>query len=228
MKYTMDDFIKNRIAVKVNPGNINLFLDMCEKSGLLWGDGKKATEHVPDHASYIFYDFPGKAKSLAYARDDIGEFALEIEKFKKIDFADIAHINRYQIIIDCAGDTTTARMVINGKEVKTAQAKRNPADKFNWKLAADLAFGRLLGEKKAVEPKKKPGVFKVGDRVVCIEAECGNVHIIKKHGRVIFDDKSDNLNLLVEFDVPILGHSGDGRGNPNHCFWINGKKLRHE
>lgn len=155
MKYTMDDFIKNRIAVKVNPGNINLFLDMCEKSGLLWGDGKKATEHVPDHASYIFYDFPGKAKSLAYARNAIGEFALEIEKFKKIDFADIAHINRYQIIIDCDGDTTTAKMIVNGKEVKAAQAKRNPADKLNWKLAAELAFSRLWGEKKAEKPKPK-------------------------------------------------------------------------
>lgn len=175
MKYTMDDFIKEKIAVKVNPGNINLFLDMCEKKGLLWADGKKATDHLPDNALYILYGYPVyPKKSLAYASDSVGVRSLERHHFKKIDFEEIASNNRYQIIIDCYGDTTTARMVINGKEVKTAQAKRNPADKFNWKLAADLAFGRLWGDKKAekTEPKVKEVKrdAKVGEYIRIVDA----------------------------------------------------------
>lgn len=174
-KYTMDDFIKERIAVKVNPGNINLFLEMCEKHGLLWGDGKKATDHLPDHALYIAYGYPcHHQKSLAYACDSIGVNSLEKHHYKKIDFSEIAHINRYQIIIDCGGDTTTAKMIINGKEVKAAQAKRNPTDKFNWKLAADLAFGRLWGEKKAEKPKPKvkevKRLAKVGEYIRIVDA----------------------------------------------------------
>lgn len=225
MKYTMNDFIENRIAVKVNPGNINLFLEMCEKNGLLWGDGKKATEHVPDHASYIFYAFPGKARSLAYASDAIGEFALKIEKFKKIDFADIANINRYQIIIDCDGDTTTAKMIINGKEVKTAQAKRNPADKFNWKLAADLAFNRLWGEKKAEQPKKQPGVFKVGDRVVCVESTDFNGLTVNAMGTVV--NVSEVYRVGVAFDDDAHGHTCHGKAKKGHGWFCNKRTLRH-
>ncbi len=44
-------------------------------------------------------------------------------------------------------------MVVNGKEVKVAQAKRNPEDKFNLRIGAETAFGRLW------EMKKKPKIL---------------------------------------------------------------------
>lgn len=55
---------------------------------------------------------------------------------------------KYQIIIASDGDTTTATMTINGVEVKKAQTKRNPKDKPNWKIGAQMAFGRLWDTEK--------------------------------------------------------------------------------
>jgi len=57
---------------------------------------------------------------------------------------------RYKIIIECDGDTTLARMMVDGHTVKRVAAKRNPADKFNFRIGAQTAFNRLW------EKKKKP------------------------------------------------------------------------
>lgn len=57
---------------------------------------------------------------------------------------------RYKIVIECNDDFTTARMFVDGYPVKGEVAKRNPADKFNWRIGAQTAFDRLW------EKKKKP------------------------------------------------------------------------
>lgn len=62
----------------------------------------------------------------------------------------------YQIVITCHEDTTYADMFVNGHKVKEAKAKRNPADKFNWRIGAQMAFNRLWEKKKKpVKPKSK-------------------------------------------------------------------------
>ena len=60
---------------------------------------------------------------------------------------------RFRIIVDCDGDTTTARMLVDGRTVKKATAKRNSADEF--RIGAQTAFERLW------EKKKKPVVLEV-------------------------------------------------------------------
>lgn len=70
----------------------------------------------------------------------------------------------YQILIDCDGTTTTATMTINGREIKTAIARRNPADKFDWRKGAELAFDRLWDSQKKPEVREvkrfaKPGEY---------------------------------------------------------------------
>nr|DAQ30255.1 MAG TPA: hypothetical protein [Caudoviricetes sp.] len=80
-----------------------------------------------------------------------------------------------QILIDCDGNTTTATMTINGREVKTAIARRNPADKFDWRKGAELAFDRLWGSQRKAE--KKPEVLEVkrwanpGEYIKIVDAE---------------------------------------------------------
>lgn len=62
----------------------------------------------------------------------------------------------YQIVITCHEDTTYADMFVNGHKVKEAKAKRNPADKFNWRIGAQMAFNRLWEKKKKpVKPMNK-------------------------------------------------------------------------
>lgn len=55
---------------------------------------------------------------------------------------------RYKIVIECHDNTTTAQMFVDGCVVKEATAKRNPADKFNWRIGAQMAFNRLWEKKK--------------------------------------------------------------------------------
>ena len=222
---------------------------------------------------------------------------------------------RYKITIECDGTTTTASMEVNGKEVRKAQAKRNPDDKFSWRVGAETAFGRLWGKGEKKEPadgvrevkrvakvgewvkivnkfgysretykngdirkvrglytalfaddggwvylegetcathsseyvvldgykpgnagkeerqEKKARPFKVGDRVVCVEEVCGNKNVVGKHGEII--GKNNFAGLLVEFDVKVDGHNGNGfiknlRGKNRHCWYCFERALRHE
>lgn len=65
---------------------------------------------------------------------------------------------KYEIIIKCTGDLTYAQMYVNDELVKTEFARRNPADKFKWRIGAQTAFNRLW------EKKKKPVVLEVKRR----------------------------------------------------------------
>ena len=79
-------------------------------------------------------------------------------------------IPEYQIIITCWGDTTHADMFVNGHKVKETKAKRNPADKFNFRIGAQTAFNRLWEKKKmpVVREVKRPA--KPGEWVKVVNA----------------------------------------------------------
>lgn len=64
-----------------------------------------------------------------------------------------------KIVITTDGTTTTAKMYDGKQVVKTATAKCNPDDEFDFKKGAAIAFDRLV-EKEPEKPK-----FKVGDFV---------------------------------------------------------------
>jgi hypothetical protein len=139
---------------------------------------------------------------------------------------------KYRIIIDCDGDTTTAKMLVNGKEVNTATAKRNPADKANWRIGAQTAFDRLWQKREKQEEEKKHGGFKVGDRVVAAGG-----HFVGKHGCVVAFGRHHGEDLVgIELDeATSLGHeceqfSLDGKphAKPFHGMWFSINDLRHE
>ncbi len=162
-QYTMEGFINGEFAVKVNQKNCKNFLEMCAKHRLYWVSGEKANEFTPDFDMLkleiaIECEERSNGICLAYGR------AYVIEKFGRpvIDYKVFLGSNAhpiYQIMIDCDGTTTTATMTINGREIKTAIARRNPEDKFDWKKGAELAFERLLDSQKKAE--KKPEVREV-------------------------------------------------------------------
>lgn len=286
-KYTMKDFVEKNIAVKVNKGNIKEFLQMCDAHGLKWQSGHMANKFEPNFyfrdELYILYNHKNSG-ALNFSTGNC--------EWENVDFAQIAKTEHYQINIDCDGKTTTAKMMVNGKEVRTATAKRNPADKFNWKLAAQLAFERVWCEQKVREvkrkaavgekikvvdadktqskykngdvltverlfvkkdgvvceggallwnheyvvlegckPKKKAkkqhGVFRVGDRVVCVEATDGKTEAIGKHGRIV-DTSFDPQRVSVEFDERIDGHNCHGKAKTGYGWNCEKSFLRHE
>ena len=167
-KYTMDDFFAGRILVKAASENEMMeLLKACEKRGIKWMSGHKATSWLPPVLAVEIF---------------VGRLAYNSKPICSVEYKDLIESTRYQIIIDCDGDTTTAKMIINGKEVKAAKAKRNPDDPFNWKLAASLAFNRLWGEKKAAYREVKRRA-KLGEYVKIV-AKRGHWGEFYKNGEI--------------------------------------------
>lgn len=146
-----------RVAVRVGQKHLRQFLKMCEKEGLMWLNGKKAMDFIPDdeygddltigiknvHGGMMVY-----GKSEDFVID--GSHVIDFEE------TEVRAMPRYRIVIESDCTTTTARMEIDGREVKTAQAKRNPSDKQNWRVGAETAFERLWEterEQRGDEPK---------------------------------------------------------------------------
>lgn len=58
--------------------------------------------------------------------------------------------------------------------------------------------------------------FRVGDRVIAVDAVDGNTDLIGEAGRVIYLIGASTIS--VEFDKPFYGgHSENGRGKDGHC-----------
>lgn len=171
-QYTMKDFIDGKFAVKVNQKNCKDFLELCAKHRLRWISGKKTNESTP------YFNGPGSEIAIMCDKrsnviglvfggsDTMIKYGILVVDY--IDFEKEVAPTYYQITIDCNGTTTIATMTINGRGIKTAIARRNPADKFDWKKGAELAFERLwnspkkLGEKPEVREVKrwaKPGEY---------------------------------------------------------------------
>lgn len=224
--YTMKDFINEPIAVRVGQDHALEFLKMCEAEGLKWRHGEKPTRYVPD----VFGDKMCITRHCKFGHGDlmVGDVkCYEEQHLTIVDFKDIKpNEPRYQIIIDCDGKTTTAKMLVDGKEVKTGVAKYNPADKFDFSIGAKVAFDRLWGKEPAKEPEpvKK---FKVGDRVKCVRVPDGNKDVVGKCG-VVKGEETDG-DLLVEFDeAHKMGHAGYApfTCKPDHGWWCYPSTLK--
>lgn len=224
-KYTMKDFIKKPIAVRVGQEHAEEFLQMCEAEGLRWMSGLKATEHTPSgygDSLSICYNFPKCPKGLGQSPD---RFYME-NGWMVIDFTDIEpNMHRYQIIIDCEDDKVTkARMMVGGREVKTTIARRNPVDEFDFAIGAKVAFDRLFGKEPSAPVESVPAPkFKVGDRVKCIRSVGTNNKIVNKYGTVR-DVHSDGW-CAVEFDVNINGHECGGTIKSGRGWYCPADKL---
>lgn len=170
-KYTINDFFAGKVDIRCN-NNKQAFLLMkeCDKRGVVWHSGKQATSSLP-FMPVLEMNFYCKGRlTQSYGHD-----GRNVVDFDQIDFCPCK--TSYQILIDCDGTTTTATMTINGREIKTAIARRNPADKFNWRKGAELAFERLWNSQK--KPEKKPEVREVkryanpGEYIKIVDAGSG-------------------------------------------------------
>ena len=177
-QYTMEEFIEGKFAVKVNENNGKEFLEMCAKRGLRWGSGEKANEFVPNFDIFeedvvIIHEMRPNGMRLAYMVFSYTGDGVPIIDYK--DFVDEKAPACYQITITCDGTVTTATMVINGREIKTAIARRNQADKFDWKKGAVLAFDRLWDSQRKVETRPEVREVKryanLGEYIKIVDAE---------------------------------------------------------
>jgi hypothetical protein len=61
--------------------------------------------------------------------------------------------------------------------------------------------------------------FKVGDRVNFFDWHFGvdNIATI-----IYINNKND---MLIQFDKPMAGHDGNGKGKKGCCWWVSGQHL---
>lgn len=175
-QYTMEGFIKGEFDVRVGTKHWFEFMSLCKKQDLRFESG-----HEPDDLKiFAFAKDYGRELTIGcghYTPRKLTYHGESIRYWKVIDYEKfvIGTENPYQILIDCDGTATTATMTINGREIKTAIARRNPEDKFDWKKGAALAFDRLWDSQN--KPEKKPEVREVkrfakpGEYIKIVNAE---------------------------------------------------------
>lgn len=136
-----------------------------------------------------------------------------------LEFSDFKWDNRKPVIIYQNGQDVIALDKETGEK---AIAKCHPNDEFDFAIGAKIAFGRLYHSQDYIpegnKAKCKPE-FQVGDRVRCIKKdyEIGGINIVNELGVI---RETGDSNVLVEFDNNIGGHSGNGKGKDNHCWWF--------
>lgn len=152
-RYSINDFFAGKVDIRCKNNKQALsLLKECDKRGVVWNNNLKATS-ILHLMPVLEMDFFGNGRLT----QSNGHDERNVVDFDQIDFCPCKP--SYQILIDCDGTTTTATMTINGREIKTAIARRNPADKFDWKKGAELAFERLWNSQRKAE--KKPEVREV-------------------------------------------------------------------
>lgn len=151
-KYSINEFFAGNVDIRCKNAEQKMaVLKECDKREVVWNGDEKATDFIPD-CSVLEIGFYGDGRLTQSS----GHADRNVVDFDQIEFP---RSNFYRIVIYCDGTTTTATMTINGREVKTAIARRNPADKFNWRKGAELAFERLWNSPRKAE--KKPEVREV-------------------------------------------------------------------
>lgn len=151
--YTMKDFLDGKIAALIsNQRQWNDFIDLCEKHGATFGCNSAAKEWTHDWKRKKEVIICRDCKRLVWGFEkealEHGKKIVHVNELLCPAVQETCPIPDYQIIITCWGDTTHADMFANGHKVKEAKAKRNPADKFNWRIGAQTAFERLWEKKK--------------------------------------------------------------------------------
>lgn len=220
MKFNINKYLGNYAMHCKTEEEAKIFLRYLDSVGRKWIDGTsymsmtKWRVYGPD-TCYDFYN--GTYCNKTYFLTCYGYTILEFSDFEW----DNKNTKRKPVIIYRNGQDVIALDKETGEK---AVAKCHPNDEFDFAIGAKIAFGRLYHSQDYIsegnEAKCKPK-FQVGDRVRCIKRdyEIGGINIVNELG-VIREAETGASSVLVEFDNNIGGHSGNGKGKDNHCWWI--------
>lgn len=157
-KYKVGDKVR---IVSQRPDELTFVQSMCKYLGKVLT--VKSVEEMP---CGTIYELNEAAVSLPWIRHDW--------IFKEEWIAGLAEPqterhgdNDLSVVIRFCGNKTTARLMRGNTIVKTATARRNPADNYNRAEGARVAVERLF-EKKRKEDKAKESKPKIGDKFVVV------------------------------------------------------------
>lgn len=220
MKFNINKYEGNYAMHCKTEEEAKIFCRYLDSVGRRWGSGHSyiSMTNWDDYGPNTCYSF----NSGTYC-DKI--YYLTHNCYTILEFSDFEWDNkntkRKPVIIYRNGQDVIAFDKETGEK---AVAKCHPNDEFDFAIGAKIAFGRLYhsqdyiseGNKAKCKPK-----FQVGNRVRCIKKdyEIGGINIVNELG-VIREAETGASSVLVEFDNNIGGHSGNGKGKDNHCWWI--------
>jgi hypothetical protein len=115
---------------------------------------KYSMEHGSTN-SFVSEMMPFRGKTVTIKAISGGEYIIEeLERYHWTDEM-FEPVNNQKIVITSDGVETLARLYDGNKVVKSASAKCNPEDEFDFKFGANLAFERLMSEEK-LKVEEKP------------------------------------------------------------------------
>ena len=220
MKFNINKYMGNYAMHCKTEEEAKIFCRYLDSVGRRWGSGHSyiSMTNWDDYGPNTCYSF----NSGTYC-DKI--YYLTHNCYTILEFSDFEWDNkntkRKPVIIYQNGQDVIALDKETGEK---AVAKCHPNDEFDFAIGAKIAFGRLYHSQDYIsegnEAKCKPK-FQVGDRVRCIKKdyEISGINIVNELG-VIREAETGASSVLVEFDNNIGGHSGNGKGKDNHCWWV--------
>lgn len=216
MKFNINKYMGNYAMHCKTEEEAKIFLRYLDSVGRKWVNGTSymSMTNWNVHGHDTCYDFNGGT----YCDKT---YFLTCNYYTILEFSDFKWDNRKPVIIYQNGQDVIALDKETGEK---AIAKCHPNDEFDFAIGAKIAFGRLYHSQDYIpednKAKCKPK-FQVGDRVRCIKRdyEIGGINIVNELG-VIREAETGASSVLVEFDNNIGGHSGNGKGKDNHCWWI--------
>lgn len=219
MKFNINKYLGNYAMHCKTEEEAKIFCRYLDSVGRRWADGTSYMSMTNwNYGPDTCYTF----NSGTYCKKT---YFLTRNYYTILEFSDFEWDNkntkRKPVIIYRNGQDVIALDKETGEK---AVAKCHPNDEFDFAIGAKIAFGRLYHSQDYIsegnEAKCKPK-FQVGDRVRCIKKdyEIGGINIVNELG-VIREAETGASSVLVEFDNNIGGHSGNGKGKDNHCWWI--------
>ena len=215
--YTMQDFIENKIVVKITSrDDMHDFLQMCENKGLTWRGGRRATamfnKGMPKRV-FITCGFAHNPNELTYSENDM---IYRMVNWTTVPFSAFKSEMPEETIgvIKRKGDKVQIHI-----GDKHGSARCSPQDKFDLytgcRLALDRAFGKEPEE--AEKPKKPENVFEPGKRYkVSVDAWVKN-----NPGRIIPNWMVDHCGREVTVSDSNVAFCGKCFFVPNWCEEIN-------
>lgn len=219
MKFNINKYMGNYAMHCKTKEEAKIFCRYLDSVGRRWADGTSYMSmtnwnYGPD-TCYTFNSGTYCKKTYFLTRN-----YYTILEFSDFEWDD-KNTKRKPVIIYQNGQDVIALDKETGEK---AVAKCHPNDEFDFAIGAKIAFGRLYHSQDYIsegnEAKCKPK-FQVGDRVRCVKRdyEIGGINIVNELG-VIREAETGASSVLVEFDNNIGGHSGNGKGKDDHCWWV--------
>lgn len=138
-KYTIRDWLDGKIRVEVRTEKEFMkLMDIAEKNGIRWRNGKKATDTscLAPIVISCNEDFPGMVWGFCDRYDKHSVPLVDI----------LPDICRRELHITSAGNVTHAVLKENGKVTKRTMAVYNPDDKYDFLTGARAALDRMQGK----------------------------------------------------------------------------------